>query len=281
MQSYLEIYDLPNGEVRTLLETEDHIEAPNWSPDGASLIVNGGGALFRVPLADPTLQPIPCEGLSHLNNDHGISPDGKTLVVSDSPARGTAVIYTLPAAGGRPERITDKAPSWWHGWSPDGNRLAYTCVRDGTFGIATIPARGGEETVLVTSAHHYDGPDYTPDRAWIWFNSDRGGTMDLWRMRLDGSDLERMTCDDSVDWFPHPSPDGSNVLYLAYPPGTGGHPFGRHVELRLMPAKGGAPTTLEAFFGGQGTINVPCWAPDSQRFAFVRYSETSRPMGAT
>lgn len=272
MTSFVEIMDVASDETRMVLETEMLVEAPNWTPDGGALIVNGEGRLFRVPLDAPALEPIRCEGLEHLNNDHGISPDGKTLVVSDSPGRGTSIIYALPISGGTPVKVTPNAPSWWHGWSPDGAHLAYTCVRDGQFGIATCPVEGGAETVLVTSPHHYDGPDYTPDGLWIWFNSDRSGVMDLWRMRADGSDLQQMTDDDLVNWFPHPSPDGRHVLYLAYGPGTEGHPRDHDVALRLMDLHTGAVRTLTGLFGGQGTINVPCWAPNGRQFAYVRYA---------
>ncbi len=273
MFASVDILDIECGGTETVLATDRHVEAPNWTPDGAALIVSAEGGLFRIALADPGLEEIDTGTLARLNNDHGISPDGQTLVVSESPGRGTSLIYSLPATGGTPKRITEHAPSWWHGWSPDGETLAYTCHREGQFGIATCPVAGGDETVLITSPHHYDGPDYTPDGLWIWFNSDRGGAMKLWRMRPDGSDPEPMTTGGSVDWFPHFSPDGRHVCYLAYPPGTEGHPFGRNVELRLLPENGSTPRTLLKLFGGQGTLNVPYWSPDSRRFAFVRYSD--------
>lgn len=274
MKSVLDIFDLRTGRAETLLASDRHIEAPNWTPGGADLIVNGEGRLFRVSIADPSLVPIRCDGLAHLNNDHGVSPDGQTLVVSNSPARGTSLIYTLPAAGGTPVQVTNTAPSWWHGWSPDGATLAYTCVRDGQFGIATCPVAGGPEAVLVSGSEHYDGPDYTPDGAWIWFNSDRGGSMDLWRMRPDGRKLQQMTDDDLVNWFPHPSPDGRHVLYLAYAPGTEGHPPAHDVALWLLDPASGETRKLIDLFGGQGTINVPCWSPDGQHFAFMRYTRS-------
>lgn len=274
MFSRVDILSIESGEVETVLATDRHVEAPNWTPDGKALIVNADGRLYRIALASPALEEIDTGDLTTLNNDHGISPDGQRLVVCNSPGRGTSLIYTLPVSGGTPERITEHAPSWWHGWSSDGARIVYTCIRDGQFGIATCRVKGGDETQLITSPHHYDGPDYTPDGAHIWFNSDRGGAMKLWRMATDGSAPEQMTTGASVDWFPHPSPDGRHVCYLAYPPGTEGHPFGRNVELRLMPASGGTPRTLLKLFGGQGTLNVPSWSPDSRRFAFVRYSDT-------
>ncbi|MFT6451768.1 MAG: Tol biopolymer transport system component [Halocynthiibacter sp.] len=271
-KSRLCIYDLGVEESQILLETKLHIEAPNWSPDGQFLIVNGGGKLYRVALEKPELRAIETGDLTRLNNDHGISPDGQTLAISDHSADNKSAIYELPIAGGAPKRITKNVPSWWHGWSPDGARHAYTAVREGRFGIWTCPTGGGAERCLVESDHHYDGPDYTPNGQWVWFNSDRGGAMDLWRVAADGTALEQMSDDRAINWFPHPSPDGAHVLYLAYPEGTFGHPADLEVRLRLMPARGGAARDLVSLFGGQGTINVPCWAPGSGHFAYVEYA---------
>lgn len=272
MRSELCIFDMASGNVRILLETDRLIEAPNWTPDGGALIVNGEGKLFRVSLEGaPELAEIDTGFARRLNNDHGISPDGRTLVISDSTEEDASCIYTLPAAGGTPKRVTGHVPSYWHGWSPDGETLAYVGKRDSGFDIYTCPAGGGAETRMTRGFEHCDGPDYTPDGAWIWFNGQRDGRMQLWRMRADGGAPEQMTDDERVNWFPHPSPDGGSVLYLAYENGVEGHPRDHDVELRLMPSAGGKPLTLLSLFGGQGTSNVPCWAPDSSRFAFVRY----------
>jgi Tol biopolymer transport system component len=273
MTSQLMIHDLAAGTDTMVLETDMLIEAPNWTPDGVALIVNGDGLLFRVPLDRPALNQIDTGFATRLNNDHGISPDGSTLVISNHTVVGQSCIYTLPAAGGEPQRVTANTPSWWHGWSPDGGTLAYTAVRDGAFGIWTMPAEGGDETCIAGGGGHHDGPDYTPDGEWVWFNSDQGGSMQLWRVRPDGTGRQKMTDERTVNWFPHPSPDGSTVLYLAYPPGTEGHPRNLGVELRVIPPQGGESRRIAALFGGQGTINVPCWAPDSRRFAYVRYGK--------
>ncbi len=272
MRSFVEVMTPSTGEVVGVLQSRRLIEAPNWTPDASALIVNGGGRLYRVALDKPALEAIRCDGLDRLNNDHGISPDGQRLAVTNSKGRGTALIHTLQSAGAVPRQVTPTAPSWWHGWSPDGERLAYTCVRGGQFGIATCPVDGGAEQILISGPHHYDGPDYSSDGAWIWFNSDRGGRMDLWRIRVDGRDLQRMTDDTEVNWFPHPSPDGRHVLYLAYAPGTEGHPRDRDVRLKLLDQETGQVRLLSELFGGQGTINVPSWAPDGRRFAYVRYA---------
>jgi Tol biopolymer transport system component len=269
MASHLRIHDLATGQSRTVLSCDMRIEAPNWSREDA-LIVNGEGRLWRVPLAAPALQSVATGFATRLNNDHGLSPDGTLLAISDATEDGRSAIYLLPSAGGTPRRVTPKSPSWWHGWSPDGNRIAYAAARDGGLVVvATCALDGTDERLLTEGFDHCDGPDYTPDGRWLWFNGETGGRVCLWRMRPDGTGLQRMSGDERVHWFPHPSLDGRHVLYLAFPPGTVGHPRDREVELRLMPAEGGAPQVQERIWGGQGSINVPCWAPDSRGFAYV------------
>jgi len=273
MRSELAIYDLDIGAVRSVLRTDRLIEAPNWTPDGGALIVNGDGRLFRVALeGESVLREIDTGFAQKCNNDHGISPDGREIVISDHSENGQSCIYVLPIGGGSPRKVTTQTPSYWHGWSPDGAHLAYCAQRGGVFDIYVCPALGGPETRLTDGRGHADGPDYTPDGRWIWFNSSRSGSAQLWRMKPDGSELRQMTHDERVNWFPHPSPDGAHVLYLAYETGVDGHPRDKNCELRLMPAEGGVPRILLSLFGGQGTINVPCWAPDGKRFAFVRYA---------
>ncbi|WP_422372083.1 TolB family protein [Hoeflea sp.] len=272
MASKLQIYDLASARATELLVTESLIEAPNWTPDGAGLIVNGDGRMYRVLLEAPALIPIETGACVNCNNDHGISPDGESLVISDSTETGQSCIYVLPVSGGVPRRLTPTVPSWWHGWSPDGLTLAYVGQREGAFGLYMMPADGGKERHLVSGGGHYDGPDFSHDGVHVWFNSDRGGSMDVWRMPVTGGEPERMTDDERVNWFPHPSPDGKSVLYLSYEPGTEGHPRDRDVELRLLDLASGGVRTLMALFGGQGTINVPCWSPDGSRFAFVSYT---------
>ena len=274
MISELCLCDL-QGNVEVVLRHDGHIEAPNWHPDGY-LIVNGDGTLFRVPLDSPGLVPIDTGFATACNNDHGLSPDGKTLVICDKTRTEASCIYALPVTGGTPQRITKEVPSWWHGWAPDGTRLAYAGARDGgPVTLFTCAVDGSDERQITHGFDHVDGPDYTPDGAWIWFNGEREGRVDLWRIRPDGSDAERMTDGEDVDWFPHPSPDGAHVVWLAYPPGTAGHPFGLDVRLRIMASDGTGARDLVSLFGGQGTINVPSWSPDSARFAFMRYLPNS------
>jgi Tol biopolymer transport system component len=271
--SRLMIFDLEDRISTPVLETDVEIAAPNWTPDGTALIVNGGGSLFWVDLDAPELLEIDTGLCINLNNDHGISPDGATLYFSDHTYGRGALIWRQSLDGeADPEQVTDKRPSWFHGISPDGQWICYTAVREGLFGIYVAASDGSGEHCVIEGGHHYDGPDFSADGEWIWFNSDRTGASELWRVRLDGSGLERMTQDAMVNWFPHPAPEGDAVVYLAYPEGTVGHPPMMHVELRLW--RPGQPSeTLVTLTGGQGTINVPSWSPDGGAFAYVEYAE--------
>jgi dipeptidyl aminopeptidase/acylaminoacyl peptidase len=278
----LETVPVGSKDRRAIFISEDLIEAPNWTRDGEALIYNSKGRLYRIPAAGGAPQVIDTGFANRCNNDHGISPDGKWLVISDqSQESKRSLIYTLPIGGGAPKRVTRLSPSYWHGWSPDGATLVYCAERNGEFDIYSIPAAGGEEKRLTDAKGLDDGPDYSPDGQWIYFNSDRTGQMQIWRMKPDGSTQEQVTRDDFNNWFPHPSPDGKLLVFLSYDKAVQGHPENKDVTLRLLaltpPAVDGdsvkipEPEVLAKLFGGQGTINVPSWSPDSKKVAFVSY----------
>ncbi len=274
MQSHLDIFDLATGTIRTVWSSDKLFEAPNWDPDGQSFLINGDGRLWRIGIDGSGPWKVPTGFATACNNDHGISPDGSLIALSHK-TDGLSTIYTVPAAGGTPTRISAKQPSYWHGFSPDGKTIAYCCRRrPDQYDIAISAVTGGSETQLTGCDQfegHNDGPDYSPDGAWIWFNSDRDGHAQIYKMRPDGSEVTRITHDRSVNWFPHPSPCGTHILYLAYPTGTCFHPRNLDVGLRLMSPDGTSLREVARFNGGQGTINVPCWAPDGSAFAYMRY----------
>jgi TolB protein len=267
----LEMVPIASKDRRAVYHTLDHIEAPNWSRDGKHFLFNSGGRIYRLPVTGGKPQLIDTGSAIKCNNDHGLSPDGTQVAISDQSRDGKSLIYTLPAAGGTPRLITPIGPSYWHGWSPDGATLAYCAERNGEFDIYTIPATGGEEKRLTTANGLDDGPDYSPDGNFIYFNSERTGRMQIWRMKADGSDQQQVTSDEFNNWFPHPSPDGKWLVFLSYEKEVTGHPANKPVRLRLMPLGGGPIQELARLFGGQGTINVPSWSPDSKQVAFVSY----------
>src|SRR5579871_3797968 len=157
-------------------------EAPNWTHDGKAFLFNRDGHIKRLAVGSDVPSTIDTGFANRCNNDHGISPDATQLAISDnSQGDHNSLVYIVPIAGGAPRRITQKSPSYWHGWSPDGKTLAFVGQRDGDFDIYSIPAAGGEETRLTTAKGLDDGPEYSPDGTYIYFNSERTGHMQIWR----------------------------------------------------------------------------------------------------
>jgi hypothetical protein len=270
MESTLETLEIASTDRQVVYHTLDHIEAPNWSRDGSYFLFNSKGRIWKL-FTNGTPEALDTGSQTNCNNDHGLSPDGKWLAISDQTQDGKSRIYVLPSSGGVPRLMTKLAPSYWHGWSPDGRTLAYCAERNGNFDIYSSPAKGGKEIRLTTAEGLDDGPDYSPDGKYIYFNSERTGLMQIWRMKPDGSDQEQITTDNYNNWFAHPSPDGRWIVFLTYNKDVKGHPPGQDVKLRLMSLSDRRIHELAKLYGGQGTINVPSWSPDSKNFAFVSY----------
>jgi Tol biopolymer transport system component len=273
------VVDISTGKIDTVMTFNTHFEAPNWHPDNY-LIINSRGLLYKLDLATKQLSRINTGSLTDCNNDHGISANKKWLAFScNAPADTSSksyksAIFVMPVGGGEPRRVTPEVPSYWHGWSPDGKTLVYCAERNGVYDVYSISINGGQEKQLTTEDGLDDGPEYSPDGKYIYFNSYRSGHMHIWRMGADGSNPEQMTFDENSNWFAHPSPNNKWIAYLAYTSDEKQlHLFGKNVKLRLMDPKSKKIRDLTpVFFGGQGTINVPSWSPDSKRVAFISYA---------
>lgn len=265
---------------------DGRLEAPNWFPDETNtLYFNSGGKLFKVQAEPPGAPPNPRRlsvpelvylgSLNRINNDHGVTRDGKWWAISDQSqavdGRHPSLIYVVPVGGGTPRRVTEHGPSYFHGWSPDGSALTYCAERNGNFDIYTIPAGGGTEARLTTAPGKDDGPEYSPDGQYVYFTSERSGSMQIWRMKIDGSEQEQITNDTAENWFPHIAPNGRSMAFLTYEKGAGDHPENKDVTLRIMDLTTHQIDVLATLFGGQGTINVASWSPNSQYLAFVSY----------
>ena len=271
--SNLEVMDLATNTRRVLYRVKDSLQAPNWTKDGKYLLYNHNNLLYRFDLATNTPMLFDTGDVKRNNNDHVFSFDGKMLGISSTSAEdgNVSMVYTLPAKGGKPVKVTRKGPSYLHGWSPDKKWLLFAGRRNEEFDVYKIPASGGEEIQLTTTKGVDDGPEFTPDGKYIYFNSFRTGLMQIWRMKPDGSEQTQITNDEFNNWFPHISPDGKWIVFISFPKdiAPGDHPFYKRVYLRLMPIGGGKPKVIAYLYGGQGTINVPSWSPDSKKIAFV------------
>src|SRR5579862_1248059 len=272
LYSALETVGIDSYDRRVAYLAEGRFEAPNWTRDGKAFLFNRDGRIERLPVQGGQPVKIDTGFANKCNNDHGIAPDSSQLAISDnSQGDHESMVYLVPMAGGQPRRMTNKSPSYWHGWSPDGKTLAFVGERNGDFDIYTIPASGGEENRLTTAKGLDDGPEYSPDGMYIYFNSERTGHMQIFRMKADGSEPRQVFSDELNNWFPHISPDGRWMVFLTYEPDVMGHPENKDVMLRLMSLADKKITVLAKLFGGQGTINVPSWSPDSKKLAFVSY----------
>lgn len=275
----MEIIDVFDGTRRVIHESKGRFEAPNWMPDGKRLLFNQDGSLYTIPVEGGELMKLNTGFADRNNNDHGISFDGKMLAISHHRSGlpgGGSTVYVLPLTGGTPKMVTEETPSYWHGWAPNNKEVVYVAQREGAgYDIYKKNINGGAEIRLTkTEGTHVDGPEYSPDGKYIYYNGNQSGTMQIWRMKPDGSGKEQLTFDEYNDWFPHISPDGKWILFISFPSDipVDSHPSFKRVTLRLMPVSGGAPKTIAYLYGGQGTINVPSWSPDSKRVAFVSNS---------
>lgn len=277
------------GERELVFATEDVLlEAPNWTLDGAALILNGAGTLWRLDVGSRTISRVPIAGVPDLNNDHVLAPDGTGIYLSANDGH----IYRAALDGGAATRISDEDGyfHFLHGVSPDGQELACVGIGAGDFTqpgrLMTIPAAGGAATPLNVEGH-CDGPEYSPDGEWLYFNTEaftvHPGHAQLGRLNIaNGSapdaKAERLLESDTVDWFPHLSPDGRLASYIRFPGGTVGHPADLPVDVVLVSTGDWAvPLHTWPLFGGQGTLNVNSWSPDSTRFAYVAYPIDSFP----
>lgn len=281
VSSHLTLVAPDGSKRRVLYDTTDAIEAPTWSPDGRWLVFNGDGQLWRLR-TDGSGSPevIDLGGVTDASNDHLVAPDGQTVYFS-----AQARIYTVPLQGGVARQIAAKLPGqaalecYLHGMARDGQSLCFVGVtnvgKTRPQSICTLDLQTGAVIALAQGMTAVDGPEFSVDGQWIFFNAEPAGSVkghaQIFRMRRDGTQVEQLTSDARVNWFPHPSPDGQWLMYLSYPEKTQGHPANLPVVLRSMPASGGAGVDVATLQGGQGTTNCNGWAPDSQQFAYMAY----------
>jgi Tol biopolymer transport system component len=278
VRSSITIIDRDGSSKRVIHTAAHRLEAPGWSPDGSTLVLNGGGKLWRLSARDGG-QPrvIPTKALGWVDVNHGISPDGRSLAVTAGP------IFRLGLNGGQPERLTDGSPRYFHGWAPDGHELAYAMLTGANVDIGVTDPRTGIERRLTAHSAIDDMPSYSPDGRWIFFSSNRWGGSDIWRIPRDtpapaDQQAERVTGDQFQDWFPHVSPDGQSLIFLSYHKSIQGHPIDQDVMIRRIAVPGVDPSEptakiepLVRIVGGQGSIGSRPWSPDGKQFVYVSY----------
>lgn len=274
--SNLEILEVATGNREIIYRSAHSIQAPNWTVDGKKLIFNSKGHLYNYELATQAITPLNTGFAVNNNNDHVLTFDGTLLGISNHNQAdgGASALYYMPTEGDSLPKMVTKpgvGASYLHGWSPDNKKMVFTGNRDGAYNIISVAIDSGKEEKLTDLKTLDDGPEYSPDGKYIFFNSTRTGKMQLWRMKPNGKDQTQLTFDEYNNWFPHISPDQKWIAFISFPKDIdpSDHPFYKHCMLRIMPYEGGTPKVMAHVYGGQGTINVPSWSPDSKKIAFV------------
>ena len=278
--SHLEVMDIESGHRKILYSSAHSIQAPNWTVDGKYLVYNTKGRLYNYDLSNRTISPINTGFAIKNNNDHVFTFDGTLLGIShhNEADNGHSTLYYLSTSeNSDPVAVTKPGvgASYLHGWSVDNKKMLFTGHRKGQYDIYTVDVKTGEETQLTNQKTLDDGSEYSPDGKHIFFNSMRTGKMKLWRMDADGKNQKQLTFDGYNDWFAHVSPNKKWIVFISFPKDIdpSGHPFYKHCLLRIMPYEGGVPRVIGYLYGGQGSINVPSWSPDSKTISFVSNSK--------
>ena len=284
--STLEAVPVQSTDRRSVYVTEGKIESPNWTRDGSELLFDANGHIMKIAAKGGTPEAVDTGRLDHLGSHHGISPDGTMLALTEESKKGKATIYVMPLGGGKLRPVTKLVPSWWQGWSPDGKTLLFTGIRKDvalevapvpglggkgkdSYGILTIPAAGGEETAL--HAGDGDNPVYSADGKYIYFDSVRGGSRQVWRMLADGTKPEPVTNDEFVNWHPHASPDGQQLAFLSCDRSMAGNSGAKDIQVRSMALADRTIRVIANISGGDGTFDSAPWSADSKTLSFVSY----------
>ena len=202
--------------------------------------------------------PIDIGNATDCTGSHGLSPDGKWLAMTcTTPNQPGRRVYIVPATGGTPRLVTANPDSYFHSWSPDGKTILFTRPSHGTVKHLFHLGRRRTGNRADFGPGISDDPDYSSDGQWIYFNSDRAGGMQIWRMRPDGSQPEQVTFDERPNWTPHPSPDGKSILILSYDKDVTGHPANKDVTLRILESAAGRSAIWYRLWAGPAATTCP------------------------
>ena len=267
------------GERELVFTTGDVLlEAPNWTLDGAALILNGAGKLWRFDVEGRTISQVPLTGIPDLNNDHVLAPDGTGIYLSANDGH----IYRAELKGGPATRITaeDGTFHFLHGVSPDGQELAYVGHRGRRFHAA----RQAHDHPGRRWRHRPVNVGWSLRRTRILARTANGSTStpkpspaNPATPNLPGSAPRRRRPRASAEerncrLVPASLPRRALGQLHPFPQRHGGPPRGPAGRRRAcLNQRLDQPLHAWPLFGGQGTLNVNSWSPDSTRFAYIAY----------
>jgi TolB protein len=201
------VMDLEGGNVQRLTDSAEDELMPEWAPDGSKIAfyrgpAGGLGHIFVMSADGTNVQQITAGPWSDERPDW--SPDGTRILFASS--RGTYFeIYSVKPDGSDVRRITSGAwDKLFPDGSPDGARIAYVAY-DFALNVASVHvvnADGSRDTALTNRAGIDQDPQWSPDGTRIVFPSNRDGGLELYTMKADGTDLQRVTWTGSDNEWP-------------------------------------------------------------------------------
>jgi len=216
------------GRNATLLtpDTASDESQPGFSPDGDRIAFRSSrepAGIYVMEATGENVRLVIPEGFHP-----SWSPDGKEIVYStvghDIPSTRTTVpsaVWVVSLETGA-KRLLTQTDSVQPSWSPNGQRIAYWFMPPnvGRSDIATIPSGGGEPLVVTKDAATNWNPVWSPDGKFLYFASDRGGSMSFWRVAIDeetgrvSGEPEPVVTPSTLNRHLSFSLDGRRLLYV-------------------------------------------------------------------
>ena len=244
---------------------------PAFSPDGSTIAFRsrrGGGGIFIMGATGESVRR-----LSDFGYNPSWSPDGRTIVVATEAVfnplgrTGLSELWTIDVATGQKKKLFD-GDAVQPSWSPHGDRIAFwaipriTSQRD----LWTISSKGGTPVAVTQDAAVDWNPIWSADGKFLYFASDRGGSMNLWRIAIDektgqASGVPQALTTPSL-WSGQLtiSRDGRKIAYLA---------LNELASIEKLPFEGsgrtGSPVPL---LRQSGSLQSPDISPDGEWIVF-------------